>query len=164
MNQHTGNWPGKTVSLASGRMRYGGNPYILIDLPGTYSLNSRSREEEVAEEFLQSGQADCVVVVCDGTSLERNLILALQVLQRQPQAVVCVNLMDEAERSCIQIDCPALRRPWAFQSSPQPPGKAEVWRSCEAPSSKYPPDAESAPRTGLPPDYTPRTWWLGPRL
>ena len=108
MNQHTGNWPGKTVSLASGRMRYGGNPYILVDLPGTYSLNSRSREEEVAEEFIQSGQADCVVVVCDGTSLERNLILALQVLQRQPQAVVCVNLMDEAERSCIQIDCPAL--------------------------------------------------------
>ena len=108
MNQHTGNWPGKTVSLASGRVRWGEETYVLVDLPGTYSLSSRSKEEEVAEEFIRSGQADCVVVVCDGTSLERNLILTQQVLQRQDQVVVCVNLMDEVERSCIQVDCKAL--------------------------------------------------------
>ena len=76
--QHTGNWPGKTVSLASGRVRWGEETYVLVDLPGTYSLSSRSKEEEVAEEFIRSGQADCVVVVCDGTSLERNLILTQQ--------------------------------------------------------------------------------------
>ena len=86
----------------------GEETYVLVDLPGTYSLSSRSKEEEVAEEFIRSGQADCVVVVCDGTSLERNLILTQQVLQRQDQVVVCVNLMDEVERSCIQVDCKAL--------------------------------------------------------
>lgn len=108
LNQHTGNWPGKTVSLASGRMRWDEMSCILVDLPGTYSLNSRSKEEEVAEEFIASGQADCVVVVCDGTGLERNLILAQQVLQRQRQAVLCVNLMDEAKKSRIQVNCKVL--------------------------------------------------------
>lgn len=156
MNQHTGNWPGKTVSLASGRMRYGGNPYILVDLPGTYSLNSRSREEEVAEEFIQSGQADCVVVVCDGTSLERNLILALQVLQRQPQAVVCVNLMDEAERSCIQIDCPALEAalgvPVVATAAGQGRGMAQLRSAIEQVSS----GRRICTPHRLPPDYTPR--------
>ncbi len=156
MNQHTGNWPGKTVSLASGRMRYGGNPYILVDLPGTYSLNSRSKEEEVAEEFIQSGQADCVVVVCDGTSLERNLILALQVLQRQSQAVVCVNLMDEAERSCIQIDCPALEAalgvPVVATAAGQGRGMAQLRSAIEQVSS----GRRICTPHRLPPDYTPR--------
>lgn len=110
MNQHTGNWPGKTVSLASGVMRQNGGEYIVVDLPGTYSLCSRSKEEEVSEEFICSGQADCVVVVCDATALERNLILAQQILEHQSRAVVCVNLMDEADRSNIRIDLPALER------------------------------------------------------
>ncbi len=110
MKQHTGNWPGKTVALASGRMRYGGRNYILVDLPGTYSLSSRSREEEVAEEFIRDGDADCVIVVCDGTSLERNLILTQQVLERHDRVIVCVNLMDEAEKSRIKIDLRSLER------------------------------------------------------
>ena len=81
MHQHTGNWPGKTVALASGTYSFRGQRYILTDLPGTYSLLSRSPEEEVAAAFVRSGQADCVVVICDGTCLERTLLLALQIME-----------------------------------------------------------------------------------
>lgn len=108
MNQHTGNWPGKTVSLAQGRCRFKGEEYRLVDLPGTYSLKSVSPEERVTEEFLRSGEADCVIVVCDATCLERSLLLALQVLRRTRRAVVCVNLMDEAARRGIRVDLRTL--------------------------------------------------------
>lgn len=110
LNQHTGNWPGKTVELAQGRCQYKGETYRLVDLPGAYSLISRSPEEAVAEEFLREGGADCTVVVCDATCLERSLILALQVLVLQPMTLVCVNLMDEAARAGIQIDLQRLER------------------------------------------------------
>ncbi len=104
LHQHTGNWPGKTVGVARGKTRRGATEYTFVDLPGTYSLEGRSQEEQVAAEFLSGGQADCTVVVCDGSCLERSLILALQILQRVSRAVVCVNLMDEAGRRGIQID------------------------------------------------------------
>ena len=81
MNQHTGNWPGKTVCLAEGRYEFKGKGYILVDLPGTYSLISKSSEEQVATEFILSRTAQCAVVVCDGTCLERNLILVLQMME-----------------------------------------------------------------------------------
>lgn len=110
MRQHTGNWPGKTVDLAEGRCVHEGRVYILTDLPGCYSLKGRTAEEAVAEEYLRSGQADAVVVVCDATCLERNLYLALQVLEITDQVVVCVNLMDEAARKRIRIDLPELER------------------------------------------------------
>lgn len=110
MNQHTGNWPGKTVELAQGRCRYKGAEYQLVDLPGAYSLVSRSPEEAVAEEFLLDGAADCTVTICDATCLERSLILALQVMEVTERTVVCVNLIDEAERAGIRVDIPLLER------------------------------------------------------
>ena len=108
LRQHTGNWAGKTVATARGSYTYEGQEYQLIDLPGTYSLAAHSQEEAVARDFIESGQADGVVVVCDATCLERNLILVLQVLELTGQVLVCVNLMDEAERLGVQVDLAAL--------------------------------------------------------
>ena len=110
MDQHTGNWPGKTVELAQGHCRFKGETYQLVDLPGAYSLVSRSPEEAVAESFLLDGTADCTVAVCDATCLERSLILALQIMELTEHVVVCVNLTDEAERAGIKVDIPALER------------------------------------------------------
>ncbi len=110
LRQHTGNWAGKTVATARGEYAYAGEDYQLIDLPGTYSLAAHSQEEAVARDFIQSGQADAVVVVCDATCLERNLILVLQVLELTGKVLVCVNLMDEARRLDIEVDLPALSR------------------------------------------------------
>ena len=110
MEQHTGNWCGKTVELAQGVCRHKGGEYDVVDLPGAYSLVSRSPEEKVAEAFLREGGADCTVVVCDATCLERSLILALQILSLQPRTVVCVNLMDEARREGLSVDVRALER------------------------------------------------------
>lgn len=110
LNQHTGNWPGKTVATAQGVHRLNGNDYILVDLPGTYSIMAHSAEEEIARDFILFGGADAVIVVCDATCLERNLNLALQVMELTPNVVVCVNLLDEAEKRGISIDIPALRK------------------------------------------------------
>lgn len=110
LNQHTGNWCGKTVELAQGRYQYKGREYQIVDLPGAYSLVSRSPEEKVAEEFLREGGADCTVVVCDATCLERSLILALQVLALRRPSLVCVNLMDEAKRAGVTVDLRTLER------------------------------------------------------
>ncbi len=104
MRQHTGNWTGKTVSAAEGLLRAGGGHIALVDLPGSYSLCAASPEEEAAGSFLLSGKADGVVVVCGATCLERGLILALEILDRVPRAILCVNLMDEAKKKGITID------------------------------------------------------------
>lgn len=106
--QHTGNWSGKTVACAEGRLRGGG--LTLTDLPGTYSLRAHSEEERAAREFLVSGQACAVVLVADAGCLERSLILALQVLEVQKNAILCLNLMDEAAKKGIAIDVDALER------------------------------------------------------
>ena len=110
LRQHTGNWAGKTVATAKGEYTFRGEEYQLIDLPGTYSLAAHSEEEAVARDYIRSGQADAVVVVCDATCLERNLILALQVLELTGKVLVCVNLMDEAKRLGVEVDLPALSR------------------------------------------------------
>ena len=110
LRQHTGNWAGKTVATARGQYRWDGVDYEVVDLPGTYSLAAHSEEEAVARDFIQSGQADAVVVVCDATCLERNLILVLQVLELTGKVLVCVNLMDEAARLGIEVDLTALSR------------------------------------------------------
>ena len=94
LNQHTGNWPGKTVTNAQGLCTYGDNNYVLVDIPGTYSLMAHSAEEEVARDFICFGSPDAVVVVCDATCLERNLNLVLQTIDITDRVVVCVNLMD----------------------------------------------------------------------
>lgn len=110
MNQHTGNWPGKTVTNAQGYCRTKRHSYVMVDIPGTYSLMAHSAEEEVARNFICFGGADAVVVVCDATCLERNLNLVLQTMEITPNVIVCVNLMDEARRKRIRIDLGALSR------------------------------------------------------
>ena len=108
LRQHTGNWPGKTVSAAEGRFRLARNSIVLIDLPGTYSLFTHSPEEEAAKDYILSGNADAIIIVCDATALERNLLLVFQVTSVCPRAAVAVNLMDEAERKGIHVDLDRL--------------------------------------------------------
>ena len=110
LRQHTGNWPGKTVETARGAYTYHGRGYTLVDLPGAYSLHPGSAEEEVTRDYLLSGEADVTLVVADATCLERNLALALQVLETSWPVVVCVNLLDEAEKKHISVDLEALER------------------------------------------------------
>jgi ferrous iron transport protein B len=104
LRQHTGNWPGKTVTRAEGGFAYGGSRYKLVDLPGTYSLLSTSSDEEVARDFILFGKPDVTVVVVDATRLERNLNLVIQVLEITDRAVVCLNLIDEARRNGLALD------------------------------------------------------------
>ncbi len=108
LHQHTGNWAGKTVDVATGTFTWQGSEVTVVDLPGTYSLQTSSPEEDIALDYLLHSQANGVVVVCDATCLERNLILALQVLEVTGNVVVCVNLMDEAQRLGVQVDLAAL--------------------------------------------------------
>ena len=108
LHQHTGNWPGKTVAGATGEVQYEGSVYHLVDIPGCYSLCAHSAEEEVARDYLCSGKADATVIVCDATALERNLNLVLQTLELTPNCVLCVNLMDEAQRKGITVDTQRL--------------------------------------------------------
>ncbi|MEG1396552.1 MAG: ferrous iron transporter B [Oscillospiraceae bacterium] len=108
LRQHTGNWPGKTVTSARGHYTHHGVLYEVVDLPGTYSLMAHSQEERVARDFLQTGGATCTVVLCDSTCLERNLILALQTIGLGGRVIVCVNLLDEAKRKGIAVDLAAL--------------------------------------------------------
>ncbi len=110
MRQHTGNWPGKTVTRAEGGFAYKNARFKLVDLPGTYSLLSTSADEEVARNFILFGRPDVTIIVMDATRIERNLNLVLQVLEITDRAVVCVNLMDEARRHQIIIDDRALAR------------------------------------------------------
>jgi ferrous iron transport protein B len=110
LRQHTGNWPGKTVTRAEGGFSYQDKRFKLIDLPGTYSLLSTSQDEEVARNFILFGQPDVTVIVVDASRLERNLNLVLQVLEITDKAVLCLNLMDEAERHGIEIDDRTLAR------------------------------------------------------
>lgn len=104
LRQHTGNWPGKTVTRAEGGYIYNDKRYKVVDLPGTYSLLSTSTDEEVARNFILFGQPDVTVIVVDATRLERNLNLTLQILEITDRAVLCLNLMDEARRNNIEID------------------------------------------------------------
>ncbi len=108
LHQHTGNWPGKTVANAQGYCRHKERGYLLVDLPGCYSLQAHSAEEEAARDFLLSGSPDCTVAVCDATCLERNLNLVLQVLELTPNLIVCVNLLDEAKRKGVRVDLAKL--------------------------------------------------------
>jgi len=110
LRQHTGNWPGKTVTRAEGGFEYSGHRYKLVDLPGTYSLLATSLDEQVARDFILFGQPDVTVVVADATRLERNLNLVLQVLEITDRVVVCLNLMDEARRHGLQVDDRRLAR------------------------------------------------------
>ncbi len=108
LRQHTGNWPGKTVARHEGRFTYENTRFRMIDLPGTYSLSATTPDEEVARDYLLSGEADVTVVVVDAGCLERNLNLVLQILHGIPRVVVCLNLVDEARRHGIEVDTQRL--------------------------------------------------------
>jgi ferrous iron transport protein B len=110
LHQHTGNWPGKTVTRAEGGFEYNGHRYKLVDLPGTYSLLAASPDEEAARDFILFGRPDVTLVVMDATRVERNLNLVLQVLEITDRVVICLNLMDEARRHGLQVDDRTLAR------------------------------------------------------
>jgi ferrous iron transport protein B len=118
LKQHTGNWPGKTVTRAEGGFQFNNVRYKLVDLPGTYSLLSASQDEEIARDFLLFGRPDCTIVVVDGTALERNLNLVLQVLEITDKVAVAVNLMDEAKRKGIDVDVRTLARDLGVPAMP----------------------------------------------
>lgn len=108
LNQHTGNWPGKTVTGAQGTFTYKDTSFLLVDLPGTYSLTAASIDETVAREYICSGEADIILVVADGTCLKRNFNLILQILSITEDVILCVNLLDEARKKKISIDLEKL--------------------------------------------------------
>ncbi len=110
LNQHTGNWPGKTVVNAQGKYKHKDENFIMVDIPGTYSLMSNSVEEEVARDFICFGNPDAIVIVTDATCLERNLNLVLQSLEITSNVVVCVNLLDEAKRKKITVNLKELSK------------------------------------------------------
>ena len=110
LRQHTGNWPGKTVGRAEGGFSFGDHRYKLVDLPGTYSLLSTSYDEEIARDFILFGRPDVTVIVVDGTRLERNLNLTLQVMEITDRVVICLNLIDEVLRHGMKIDERRLAR------------------------------------------------------
>ena len=108
MKQHTGNWSGKTVGTAEGKLRCKGKEITLVDLPGTCSLITDSREEEITRDFLCFEKFSGAVIVCDACCLERNLIFALQAAQLVPNVILCINMMDDAKKRGIEIDIKAL--------------------------------------------------------
>lgn len=108
MHQHTGNWPGKTVANATGDFSYNGTNFLLVDIPGTYSILSTSEEEEIARDYICFGKPDCTIIVVDATCLERNLNLVFQVIEITNNVILCVNLLDEAKKKKIKIDLDKL--------------------------------------------------------
>lgn len=110
LKQHTGNWPGKTVVSARGEFSHKGKDYVMIDLPGSYSLFTSSKDEEVSRDFLSLGSYDAAVVVCDATCLERNLNLVFQVSELAEKVILCINLIDEAKKKNIVIDREGLEK------------------------------------------------------
>lgn len=108
MNQHTGNWTGKTVANAVGKCDINGEIFTCIDIPGTYSIMSNSEEEEIARDYICFGNSDVTVVVVDSTCLERNLNLVFQIMEITDNVVVCLNLLDEAKKKKINIDIQKL--------------------------------------------------------
>lgn len=125
LKQHTGNWPGKTVANAQGIYKHKGRNFILVDIPGTYSLMAGSAEEEVARDFICFANPDACIIVADATCLERNLNLLLQTLEISSDVVLCVNLMDEAERKKINIDFKELSRLLGIEVVPTSAGSGK---------------------------------------
>ena len=110
MHQHTGNWSGKTVALATGRCKIKNHTYAFTDLPGCYSLHACSTEEKIAGSCLMGNTAHAVLVICDAVCLERNLHLVLQILAVTDNVILCVNLMDQAAKKGIHISCDILEK------------------------------------------------------
>ncbi|MBQ6159312.1 MAG: ferrous iron transporter B [Oscillospiraceae bacterium] len=128
LRQHTGNWTGKTVAPARGSWRDGDRCYEVVDLPGVYSLCGGTPEERIAAEYLQKTPPDCLVIIVDATALERTLALALELQGSGQRPVLCVNLMDEAERLGLHPDLRALER---ALDAPVVPTRADQPKSVE---------------------------------
>lgn len=118
LQQHTGNWPGKTVTRAEGVVQYENERYRIVDLPGTYSLFTATTDEEIARDFILFGHPDCTAVVADAGCLERNLNLVLQILEITDKVVVVLNLVDDAKRRGIDVDHRRLARDLGVQVVP----------------------------------------------
>lgn len=133
LDQHTGNWAGKTVACAEGQLEYDGISVTLTDIPGAYSLRAASAEEEIARQFILTENPDCAVVVCDSSCLERNLYLALQIISAVPKTILCLNLIDEAEKKGYIIDRDKLSEllcvPVVFTSARSKRGLDELCRT-----------------------------------
>lgn len=110
MHQHTGNWTGKTVANATGKTIINNKEFTFVDIPGTYSIMSNSEEEEIARDYICFGNPDATVIVVDGTCLERNLNLVFQIMEITENIIVCVNLLDEAEKKKIKINLKKLEK------------------------------------------------------
>lgn len=110
MHQHTGNWAGKTVSNVSGTCSYLNKDFLLVDIPGTYSIMSNSQEEQIARDFICFGKPDVTIIVVDATCLERQLNLVFQTMEITNNIIVCVNLLDEAQKKGIYIDLKLLSK------------------------------------------------------
>ena len=108
MRQFVANYPGVTVEKRVGRMNYKGYKFMLVDLPGTYSMTSYSLEERIARNFLLKERPDIVLDVVDASNLERNLVLTFQLLEMKIPMVVVLNMMDAAESARIKIDVNGL--------------------------------------------------------
>lgn len=147
LRQHTGNWPGKTVSNAQGNFTWHGRGYCLVDVPGCYSLLAHSAEEEVARDFICFGGAEAVIVVCDATCLERNLNLTLQILEVTSRVVVAVNLMDEARHKDMEVDLARLEKrlgvPVVGMAARQGKGLEELMAALERVCEKEPAETPS---------------------
>src|SRR5690554_2107608 len=110
LRQHTGNWPGKTITQSQGLFKHKKQEFILVDLPGTYSLLSNSTEEMIARDFICFAKPDVTIVVVDATNLERNLNLLLQIIEITDNVILCLNLIDEAKRKNIEINIKSLEK------------------------------------------------------
>lgn len=106
--QHVGNWPGKTVEKKEGSWKFNDTTFQVVDLPGTYSLTAYSLEEVIARDFVIEEHPDLVVVVVDAANLERNLYLAVQILEMGAKVVVALNMSDIADSRGFNIDVSKL--------------------------------------------------------
>ncbi|HHL2059055.1 TPA: ferrous iron transport protein B [Clostridium perfringens] len=108
--QHIGNWPGVTVEKKEGTLKFKGESYKVIDLPGTYSLGAYSEDEIVARNYILKDKPDVVINVVDATNLERNLYLTTQLIEMGANVVIALNMIDQAEALNIEIDTNKLSK------------------------------------------------------
>ena len=133
MHQHVGNWAGVTVSGATGTFEHGDTVFSVVDLPGIYSYDTRTEEEAVTKQFVETQEYDVLVLVCDATCLERGLHLLRQtsvlLCAEEPgkSLLLCINLCDEAEKKGICIDFPALEQELKIPEFRAAPENVIVW-------------------------------------
>jgi len=106
--QHVGNWPGKTVEKKEGTCKHNGREIQVVDLPGTYSLTAYSLEEVIARDYIIEEKPDVVIDVIDAANLERNLYLAIQIMELGAPLIIALNMSDIADGQGLRIDTEKL--------------------------------------------------------